>query len=233
MVNGESKTGTPKQAVNNKPNARPVGDTDDKKLDPVFPTLAYEIRDSLYLNVTDRCTLACTFCPKTSGNRRVHEYDLTLLRLPSVNHVIDSIGDPTRYREVVFCGFGEPTLRLTLVLKVADYVKAENGRVRINTDGLANRLYKRNVLLEMAGRVDELSVSMNAQNKQVYDYHCRPAMPESFDAMLAFLDDAPRYIPTVTATAIDGLEGVDINACKKLAVERGVGFRRRVLDVVG
>ncbi|MEE8428098.1 MAG: TatD family nuclease-associated radical SAM protein [Gammaproteobacteria bacterium] len=219
--------------MNAKNNARPVGGTGDKKLTTAHPTLAYEIRDSLYLNVTDRCTLACTFCPKTRGYRRVHEYDLTLLRLPSATQVIDSIGDPTRYREVVFCGFGEPTLRLKLVLTVADYVKAGNVRVRINTDGLANRVYKRNVLLEMVGRVDELCVSMNAQNKQVYDRHCLPVMPESFDAMLAFLDDAARYIPMVTATAIDGLEGVDINACKKLALEHGVGFRRRVLDLVG
>ncbi len=233
MVNWESKTGISVQNVNAKDYAQPVGGAGDKKSVPTYPTLAYEIRDSLYLNITDRCTLACTFCPKIRGYRQVHEYDLTLLRLPSADAVIDAIGDPARYREIVFCGFGEPTLRLKVMLEVADYVKAGSGRVRVNTDGLANRLHKRNVLPEMAGRVDELCVSMNAQNKQVYDRHCCPAISESFEAMLAFLDDAPRYIPAVTATAIDGLEGVDINACKKLALKHGVSFRPRVLDMVG
>ncbi len=219
--------------MNVKNNVWPVVGTADKKSAVAYPTLAYEIRDSLYLNVTDRCTLACTFCPKIRGYHQVREYDLVLSRLPSANDMIDAIGDPAGYREVVFCGFGEPTLRLKLVLKVADYVKTGNGRVRINTDGLANRVHKRNVLPEMAGRVDELCVSMNAQNKQVYDRHCCPAIPESFDAMLAFLDESTRYIPTVTATAIDGLEGVDIDACKNLALKHGVNFRRRVLGRVG
>jgi len=200
---------------------------------PMMPTLAYEIRDNLYLNISDRCTLDCQFCPKTSGDHRVHEYDLTLKRLPSADHVIAAIGDPTFYKEVVFCGYGEPTLRLDVVLEVADYIKAKKGRVRINTDGLANRVYRQNVLPEMSERIDALSVSMNAQNKTVYNRHCRPAIADSFEAMLAFLDEAPRYVPDVTATAIDGLEGVDIKACEKLAKKHGVKFRYRVLDVVG
>ncbi len=196
--------------------------------------IAYAIRDSLYLNVTDRCTLACRFCPKyRDGERRVHEIDLTLARLPKASEVIATVGDPAAYREVVFCGFGEPTLRLKLVLEVADWLKARGARVRLNTDGLANHVHKRNVLPQMQGRIDAVSVSMNAQNSAVYDYHCRPALAGSFEAMLSFLREAPRYIPSVTATAIAGLEGVDIGACERLARECGVAFRRRELDVVG
>lgn len=196
-------------------------------------TIAYTIGDNLYLNVTDRCTLECAFCPKHNGSRRVHEYDLTLEHRPTLEEVIAAIGDPAAYREVVFCGYGEPTLRLKLVLEVAEYIKSRGGRVRINTDGLANLVHKRNVLPEMAGRVDALSVSMNAQNTEVYDRHCRPALKGSYEAMLEFLKEAPRYVPEVTATAIDGLEGVDIAACRALAEKLGVRFRRRVLDVVG
>lgn len=195
--------------------------------------LSYVIGDSLYLNITDRCTLECTFCPKTQGVLQVHEYDLTLDHRPSSEEVIAAIDDPAAYKEVVFCGYGEPTLRLKVLLEVAKYIKAHGGRVRVNTDGLANLANKRNVLPEMAEYVDALSISLNAQNAEVYDRHCQPALAGSFEQMLDFVAQAPNYIPDVTATAIDGLEGVDIAACRKLAEERGVKFRRRVLDVVG
>jgi TatD family-associated radical SAM protein len=196
-------------------------------------TIAYTIGDRLYLNLTDRCTLACAFCPKYNGSHSVHDYDLTLAHRPSAGDVIAAIADPACYREVVFCGYGEPTLRLKVVLEVADYVQSRGGKVRINTDGLANLVHKRDVLPELAGRVDALSVSLNAQSAEVYERHCRPALPGAYTALLAFLRAAPRHIPTVTATALDGLEGVDIEACRALAAELGVGFRRRVLGVVG
>jgi TatD family-associated radical SAM protein len=195
--------------------------------------LSYTIGNSLYLNITDRCTLACRFCPKHNGSKRVHDYDLTLEQRPSADDIIASIDDPAHYDQVVFCGFGEPTLRLKVLLAVAADIKRRGGRVRVNTDGLANRVHKRNVLPEMAGCVDALSISLNAQNAEVYDRHCQPALPGAFEAMLDFVALAPRYIADVTASAIDGLEGVDIAACRQLAEERRVKFRRRVLDVVG
>jgi len=196
--------------------------------------IAYPIRESLYLNITDRCTLECRFCPKhTQQGPVVHDFDLSLDHRPGVDEIIEAVGDPTGYEEIVFCGFGEPTLRLKVLLEVAHWIKKHGGRVRINTDGLANLVHKRNVLPEMRGVVDSLSVSMNAQSADVYERHCRPRLPGSFEAMLAFLTEASRYIPQVTATAIDGLEGVDIEACEKLAEERGARFRRRELDKVG
>ncbi|MEE9491924.1 MAG: TatD family nuclease-associated radical SAM protein [Gammaproteobacteria bacterium] len=201
---------------------------------PPEQTITYSIRDSLYLNVCDRCTLACGFCPKYRDNDvHVYEYNLGLETLPSAEEIIAEIDDPAMYEQVVFCGFGEPTLRLAVVLQVARFVKENNGFVRLNTDGLANRFHKRNVLPEMQGRIDAISVSMNAQNEAVYNMHCHPAMKGSFDAMLSFLKAASDYIPQVTATAINGLEGVDIDACEKLAKACGVEFRRRELDVVG
>lgn len=196
-------------------------------------TLRYTIGDRLYLNITNRCTLVCRFCPKTNGSHRVHEYDLTLTQRPAVQDIIAAIGDPAQYAEVVFCGFGEPTLRLKVLLEVARYIKAHGGRVRLNTDGLASLVNKRDVLPEMQGLVDAVSVSMNAQNESLYIRHCAPQLAGSWQAMLDFLARAPAYIPEVTATAIDGLAGVDIAACEKLAVGLGVRFRARRLDVVG
>lgn len=196
-------------------------------------TISYRIEDNLYLNITDRCTLACEFCPKTQGRPRVHDFDLTLAHRPEIDEILAAIGDPSQYREIVFCGFGEPTLRLKVLLQVAHWVKARGGHVRVNTDGLANLVHKRNTLPELGRCVDALSVSLNAQDAAIYDRHCAPALTGSFDAMLDFLALAPRYVDQVTATAIDGLPGVDIAACQALAAARGVAFRRRVLDVVG
>lgn len=195
--------------------------------------LSYTIGDRLYLNITDRCTLACAFCPKHNGSHRLRDYDLTLTRRPTVDEIIASIDAPAGYREVVFCGFGEPTLRLKALKAVARHIKQRDGDTRLNTDGLANLVHKRNVLPELAGDIDAVSVSMNAQNEAVYNRHCRPALPGSFAAMLDFLRQAPGFIPDVTASAINGLDGVDIGACRELATQLGVSFRQRELDVVG
>lgn len=196
-------------------------------------TITYEIGERLYVNLNDRCTLTCAFCPKHNGTWRLHEYNLALAHRPQARAVIDAIGDPGRYEEIVFCGYGEPTLRLKELLEVARYIKAHGGRVRVNTDGLANRVHKRNVLPELGECVDALSISLNAQNAAVYERHCKPAFPGAYQELLDFLQLAPRYVKEVTATAIDGLEDVDIDACARVAASAGAKFRRRVLDVVG
>jgi TatD DNase family protein len=189
-------------------------------------TIAYAIGDALYLNLTNACTLACEFCPKTQ--------DLDLVRGPSFAEVVEAIGDPTPYREVVFCGFGEPTLRLALLKKVARWLKERDVRVRLNTDGLANLVHGRDVLPELGGLIDVVSVSLNAHSEALYEAHCRPGRPGAYAACKAFIRDAPRHIPEVVATALDGLPGVDIEACRRIAEEElGARFRRRVYGKVG
>jgi TatD family-associated radical SAM protein len=195
--------------------------------------ISYQIEDRLYLNITDRCTLGCSFCPKNLGTTQLHEYDLSLDHRPSAQEVIESIGDVSAYSEFIFCGYGEPTLRLKVLLEIAKHIKEHGGRVRINTDGLANHVHKRNVLPELGEYVDSLSISLNAQNEEVYNRHCLPAMERSYEAMLEFLQLAPQYITSVTATAVEGLEGVDIAACERIATSYGIDFRKRVLGVVG
>lgn len=195
--------------------------------------VSYQIDNNLYLSITDRCTLECAFCPKTQGDMTVKGYDLTFDHRPTAQEIIAAIDDPTKYNEVVFCGYGEPTMRLNVLLEVARDIKARGGRVRVNTDGLSNLVHKHDTLPELGECVDALSVSLNAQNQVVYNRHCRPNLPGSYEAMLAFLRAAPRYIKDVTATAIDGLEGVDIKACEAIAKEMGVKFLRRTLNEVG
>jgi TatD family-associated radical SAM protein len=199
----------------------------------VTDQISYRIGDRLYLNITDRCTLECRFCPKTLGRPEVKGYDLSLSHRPTVEEIVAAIGDPARYTEVVFCGYGEPTLRLEALLAVARWIKVHGGRVRVNTDGLANLVHKDDTLPLLAECVDALSVSMNAQDAAVYERHCQPALPGSYEKMLEFLRAAPRFIPDVTATAIRGLPDVDIDACERLARSLGVKFRPRDLDKVG
>ncbi len=196
-------------------------------------TIAYALHDNCYLNLTSRCTLRCAFCPKFNGEWEVQGYPLRLQREPDAAEVIAAIADPTRYREVVFCGLGEPTLRWPVLIEVAASIKARGGRVRLNTDGLANLVHGRDVTPELAGRVDAVSVSLNAQDEATYVRHCRPKRAGAYAAMIDFVMRARQVVPQVTVTAIDGLPGVDIAACAKLADHLGVAFRRRVLDEVG
>jgi len=104
---------------------------------------------------------------------------------------------------------------------------------RLNTDGLANLIHGRDVTPDFEDSIDAISISLNAQNEDVYNRHCRPPMPGAFEALQDFAARAREFVPSVTLTAIDGLPGVDISACRAIAERLGVGFRRRELGKVG
>ncbi|PKM46466.1 MAG: radical SAM protein [Gammaproteobacteria bacterium HGW-Gammaproteobacteria-1] len=198
------------------------------------PVLAYELHGNLYLNITYHCTLRCAFCPKFQGSWEVQNYDLLLTREPEADEVLTAAGDPARYKEIVFCGLGEPTLRLDTLVAVAKALKARGAQhIRINTDGLANLVYGRDVTPELAQWVDSVSISLTAQDEATYDRHTRSKRPGAYAAMLDFARAAKASGIAVTLTAINGLEGVDIAACEEIARQLGVKFRRRELDVVG
>ncbi|TAM45812.1 MAG: radical SAM protein [Gammaproteobacteria bacterium] len=196
--------------------------------------VGYTLRGSRYLNITNRCTLRCAFCPKFNGEWTVRDYNLRLRgEEPATDDIVVAVGDPDEIDEVVFCGLGEPTLRLYTLIDVAARLRGEVPRVRVNTDGLANLVYGRDVTPDFEDIVQSLSVSLNAQDEATYNRHCRPLLPGAYDAVLDFARRAREFVPEVTLTAIDGLPGVDIDACRKIADDLGVGFRRRVLGVVG
>lgn len=194
--------------------------------------IAYRIRDSLYLNITNRCTNACSFCAKFK-DFTVKGHQLCLDHDPDSTEIRNAIGDPTGYREVVFCGYGEPLLRLELVKEVATWLKGRGVQVRINTDGQANLVHGRNILPELAGLVDAVSVSLNAADAETYQKWCRSAYGErSYQAVREFLFLAKEWIPSVTATAVT-LPGIDMAACRRVAEELGVEFREREYNEVG
>ena len=206
---------------------------DKKKTSKINPILAYAIGDGLYINISRGCTLRCSFCPKWSAPI-VHDYDLTLDHNPSAVEILQDMGDFSRYKEIVFCGYGEPTLRLETLLEVARAVKKrKNISIRINTDGLANRVYRTDITPRFQGLIDAVSVSLNAQDEETYNRHCLPNLRGSYSSVVDFLRAVQRYVPEVTATAIEGLEGVDIAACQTIAEQLGVQFRKRTLNRVG
>ncbi|WOT05730.1 TatD family nuclease-associated radical SAM protein [Shewanella youngdeokensis] len=196
-------------------------------------TLVYDIRNSRYLNITGRCTLRCQFCPKHNGSKQVHQYQLDLKRQPSASEVIALLGDTAQFDEYVFCGYGEPTLNLATLLCVAKEIKARGGKVRVNTDGLGNLFHKRNILPELAHCVDSLSISLNADTADNYQMHCRPKLTGSYAAVLEFITLAPRYIASVQVSAINGLSGVNIDACRQIVESAGATFKQRELNIVG
>lgn len=199
----------------------------------VPPRIVYRIRRSLYINLTNECTLSCVFCGKRKSYF-VKGHNLKLISEPDVEEVINLIKEEKDYDEVVFCGYGEPLLRLEKVKEIARKLK-EMGvkRIRIDTDGLANLIHGRNVLPELKGIVDSVSVSLNAENEEVYARICpSPYGRRAFRAVCEFIREAKKYIPEVIATAVD-LPQISPDEVKKLAESLGASFRLRKYNDIG
>ncbi len=195
------------------------------------PEIAYQIRDSLYLNITNRCTNKCSFCVKFRSDF-VKGHRLRLDKEPAEEEIIKEIGDPSVFREIVFCGYGEPLQRLDVVKNVARWIKENRGKVRINTNGHANLIYRRNILPELRGIVDSISISLDAQDEETYNKICKPVYGSAYAEVIHFIREARDVIPEVTVTVVE-LEGVDVKKCREIAESLGVAFRLRKFDVVG
>jgi TatD DNase family protein len=164
----------------------------------------------------------------------VKGHELQLDHDPSVEEVKRAIGDPTRYAEIVFCGYGEPLLRLDLIKEISRWLKDRGVKVRINSDGQANLVHGRNILPELEGLVDAISISLNAPSQEDYQRLCQSkyGAEKSYQAVKDFIAQAGQYIPEVIATAVT-YPGIDIVACEKVAAELGVPFRAREYNEVG
>jgi TatD DNase family protein len=205
--------------------------------------ITYGIRDSLYVNLTNACTDRCLFCAlseedfwKGEGpSPFVKGHHLRMPRDPSVEEVLADAGDPSRYREVVFCGYGEPVIRLKELREIAGRLRAKGVRwIRLNTNGHGNLIHKRSVAAELKGIVDEISVSLNTPTAQQYLELCRPAFGlETYDSIKQFIrecrDAGIKTVATVVTTP-----GVDVEAVRQVAEEElKVACRVRTCDDVG
>ncbi len=194
--------------------------------------IAYPIGDSLYLNLTNRCTNACSFCVRTTTEGGMG-YDLWIDREPTVSEMVEDIKEKgvEGYRELVLCGYGEPTERFDDMLEVVRQIKEYCPiKVRLNTNGHADLIAGRSVAHEMEGLIDIVSISLNAPNGRKYNEicHCQYG-EEGFYGMLEFAKSARRYVPEVIFSVVDVMDKEDIESCRKIAEDIGVKFRVREL----
>ena len=195
-------------------------------------TVTYEGRNSIYVNMTNRCPCACTFCLRHNDDHVFNSASLWLEREPTVSEVCESIDqwDLSSYDEVVFCGYGEPTERLDDLLLVAKYIKSKsNIPLRINTNGLADLIAGEKVAHRLTGLIDTVSISLNATNKEDYLRIVRPRFGiESYDAMLSFARDCTKYIKSVVMTVVDVVTSKEEQEKSKNICESvGAAFRVR------
>ena len=196
-------------------------------------TITYQVKDSVYVNLTNRCPCNCTFCLRRNGPGVFGSDPLWLEREPTVDEVVESLDkwDYGRFREVVFCGYGEPTERLDVLLAAAGHLKKRDAslRIRVNTNGLSDLVNGRPTAKLFSGKVDCLSISLNTDDPAEYLAVCRPKFGEAaYPAMLAFAKDAASSVPDVVMTVVG--EPVTDRAkqerCRALA--EGLGARLRV-----
>lgn len=189
--------------------------------------IAYRIRESLYLNLTNDCTNDCTFCARNQGFV-VKGHDIRLDHPPSAEELIAAIGDPTPYKEVVFCGYGEPTLELDTLLRVATWLHNQGVRVRLNTNGLANAHCGRDITPALyAAGVREVSISLNTPDPEEYHRLCRSRFGlEAHSHMLAFTRACLHAGLQTTLSVVD-MPGIDIDAARRCAENTGAQFRIR------
>ena len=198
------------------------------------PTIVYQIRDSLYINPTLRCTSDCVFCPRLF-DPVVKGYNLKIRPEdePTVEEVISLIGDPGRYKEVVFCGFGEPLLRLDFVKAVGKWLKERGVKVRLNTNGQGDLIYNRNIAPELVGIIDEVSVSLNSHNPEQYNTLTRSIFNhKAFEGVLDFIKSCAAAGIKTVLTVVD-VPDIDAAACRDLARQLGAEFRVRPYNELG
>ncbi len=189
------------------------------------PQITYRLKNSLYINLTIRCNADCVFCDR-KGEAVIKGNNLRIEREPTVEEVIAEIGDPTRYEEIVFCGYGEPTIRLEDLKQIARRVKEMGGKTRLNTDGHGSVINKRNIVPELVGLLDAVSISLNTTDPDQYGRLMRINGAVFFPAMMEFAREAVKSLPRVVLTVVD-LEEVDKEKARRLAEEIGAVFYQR------
>ncbi|MFH1502254.1 MAG: TatD family hydrolase [Candidatus Eisenbacteria bacterium] len=190
------------------------------------PSIAYEMWGNLYLNITNRCTNECGFCLRYQSDT-LWGYNLKLELEPSVEDIVKAVGDPSRFREIVFCGYGEPTTRLDVVLEVGRRLRARGARVRLDTNGQGNLIWNRNIVPDLEEAVDAVSVSLNAHDADTYAKLCHPKFGErTFEHVVAFIRECAAAGLEVAASVVAGTD-VDVEKARKMAGDLGVPLKVR------
>jgi TatD family-associated radical SAM protein len=194
-------------------------------------SIVYSYYEGLYINLTNKCPCSCDFCIRNYTDNLGSADSLFLDKEPTVDEVKEELvkWNIKEFNEVIFCGYGEPTERLPELLEIAEFVKKEYGLpVRLNTNGLADLIWKRETAPDLEGKIDAVSVSMNEADAQKYFDLCHPVFGmESYDAMIKYISDVKKYVPDVATSIVSVITPESIELCRKKAEELGVTFKVR------
>lgn len=195
-------------------------------------TIFYRVHDNLYVNLTNKCPCSCTFCLRQTRDHMDNSDVLWLEHTPTLAEVMEAMKqvDFSQYKEVVFCGFGEPTEAFDVLKEAARYIKEHYKKpIRLNTNGLGNLVNGRDILPELAGIIDTVSISLNTPDKDEYHRLVRSKFGEkSFDAMLDFAKESKKYIPDVVMTTVDTTISHDEEKkCQEICGRIGARYRIR------
>ena len=194
--------------------------------------IIYHFWRNYYLNITNRCPCACTFCVRQDTDALGTAECLWLEREPTVDEVMDAVRKevPTDAEWIVFCGYGEPTERFSDMVEIAKRLKRTwKYRVRLDTNGLGNLINGRDIVPEMKGVFDAVSVSLNAPNEDRYLALTKSEFgKDSYQAVVDFIKECKKVVPSVAASIVGfSLEDNEIDECEAIARELGVAFRVR------
>lgn len=189
---------------------------------------------NVYVNLTNKCSCSCTFCLRNTKEMN-QTNSLWLDREPTYDEIISEFEkyDVTKFHEIIFCGFGEPTMALDTLLKVAAYLKnrSANTPIRINSNGLGDLVHKKEIAPLFKGLIDKISISLNASNAEEFLRLTRNKYGiESYDAMLKFAVSCKPYIPNVVMTVVDCIGQKEIDACQAVCDKIGVHLRVRPFE---
>lgn len=198
-------------------------------------SILYEVHNGIYVNLTNRCPCACVFCLRNTTDKVGRSDRLWLDREPTVEEVKAefALRDMSKYEEVVFCGFGEPTERLDALKEIAAFVKEKYHKpIRINTNGLGDLVNGRRIAPELAGLIDVVSISLNTPSEARYMEEVRPRFGAgSYAALLSFAKDCTEYVPKVVlSTVATTLTAEEEVRCAEIARSIGAVYRIRPFE---
>ncbi len=195
-----------------------------------YEEIIYTYKSNVYLNITNKCPCACTFCIRSKTDAIGEASNLWLNHNPSFDEVkqaIDSF-DFTSFDEAVFCGYGEPTNSFDVLIEAAKYLRKKGIKTRLNTNGLGNLVNNKNIAKELCDNIDAISISLNCSNKEDYFKTVRPKFGiQSFDAMLDFAKECRRYTENVMLSVVDVIGEEEIAKCQKIADNLNIPLRVR------
>ena len=193
--------------------------------------LVYELEKKIYINLTNRCTNDCIFCLRKDKDDVCGQQLWLDTEDFTSDDVIEQLKNFELSSEVIFCGYGEPLLKFEILRQVAKYIKENYPeiKIRVNTNGHANYVYKNNVVSELVGLVDEFSVSLNGESSEEYDELSQPKFDGAYEEVKKFIKCSSDAGIKTVASIVHGYKGrrLNIEKCREIANELGAELRVR------